>query len=187
MFAYRLQIMNALLRFSRIVDALNQKLGLLANWLVLIACVISAGNALVRYGFNASSNAWLEIQWYLFAGMVMLGAAHTLRVNEHVRVDIFYSRYGERARLWLDFVGGLVFLLPMTVMIGWLSWPMVANSWAVGEVSGNAGGLLRWPVKIMVPLGFLLLSLQGASEVIKRYAALTGRLKLDATYERPLQ
>jgi TRAP-type mannitol/chloroaromatic compound transport system permease small subunit len=179
--------MNALLRFSRLVDALNHKLGLLANWLVLIACVISAGNALIRYGFSMSSNAWLEIQWYLFAGMVMLGAAHTLKVNEHVRVDVFYSRYGERTRLWLDFVGGIVFLLPMTVMIGWLSWPMVANSWAVGEVSSNAGGLLRWPVKLMVPLGFLFLSLQGLSEVIKRYAALTGRLNLDARYERPLQ
>ena len=103
--------MNALLRFCRIVDALNDKLGLVANWLVLAACAISAGNALVRYGFNTSSNAWLEIQWYLFAGMVMLGAAHTLRVNGHVRVDVFYSRYGERARLWLDFAGGIVFLL----------------------------------------------------------------------------
>jgi TRAP-type mannitol/chloroaromatic compound transport system permease small subunit len=120
--------MKALLRFCRIVDALNDKLGLVANWLVLAACAISAGNALVRYGLNTSSNAWLEIQWYLFAGMVMLGAAHTLRVNGHVRVDVFYSRYGERARLWLDLAGGIVFLLPMTVMIGWLSWPMVANS-----------------------------------------------------------
>jgi TRAP-type mannitol/chloroaromatic compound transport system permease small subunit len=179
--------MKLVLAFCRFVDSLNHKLGLVANWLVLIACVISAGNALIRYGFNTSSNAWLEIQWYLFAGMVMLGASYTLKVNEHVRVDVFYSRYGDRTRLWLDFVGGIVFLLPMTVMIGWLGWPMVANSWAVGEVSSNAGGLQRWPVQLLVPVGFVLLSLQGLSEVIKRYAALTGRLDLDAHYERPVQ
>ncbi len=179
--------MNALLQFSRLIDTLNEKIGLLANWLVLAACAISAGNALMRYGFNLSSNAWLEIQWYLFAGMVMLGASHTLRMNEHVRVDVFYSRYSDRARLWLDLVGGVLFLLPMTVIIGWLSWPLFINSYHVGEVSGNAGGLLRWPVKILIPLGFLLLTLQGISEIIKRAAALSGHIQLDARYERPLQ
>ena len=179
--------MDALLRFSRLIDSINDRFGLLANWLVLAACVISAGNAFMRYGFSLSSNAWLEIQWYLFAGMVMLGASHTLRVNEHVRVDVLYSRYGARTRLWLDLVGGILFLLPMTVIIGWLSWPLFANAWAVGEVSGNAGGLLRWPVKILIPLGFLLLTLQGLSEIIKRAAALAGRIDLDARYERPLQ
>lgn len=179
--------MNTLLRFSRLVDALNEKIGMVANWLVLAACVISAGNALMRYGFSASSNAWLEIQWYLFAGMVMLGAAATLRRNEHVRVDVFYSRYSERARLWLDLLGGILFLLPMAVIIGWLSWPLFMNSYEIGEVSGNAGGLLRWPVKILVPIGFLLLTLQGLSEIIKRAAALAGRAQVDARYERPLQ
>ena len=179
--------MDALLKFSRLIDALNEKVGLAANWLVLIACVISAGNALMRYGFSLSSNAWLEIQWYLFAGMVMLGAAATLRRNEHVRVDVFYSRYSERTRLWLDLVGGILFLLPMAIIIGWLSWPLLANSWQVGEVSGNAGGLLRWPVKALIPLGFLLLALQGISEIIKRAAALAGRIQLDPRYERPLQ
>jgi TRAP-type mannitol/chloroaromatic compound transport system permease small subunit len=179
--------MDALLKFSRLIDALNEKFGLVANWLVLIACVISAGNALMRYGFSLSSNAWLEIQWYLFAGIVMLGAAHTLRVNEHVRVDVFYARYGARARLWLDLAGAVLFLLPMAVIIGWLSWPLFINSWEIGEISGNAGGLLRWPVKILIPLGFLLLTLQGLSEVIKRAAALAGRIELDARYERPLQ
>ena len=179
--------MDALLRFSRLIDSINDRFGLLANWLVLAACVISAGNAFMRYGFSLSSNAWLEIQWYLFAGMVMLGASHTLRVNEHVRVDVLYSHYGARARLWLDLLGGVLFLLPMTVIIGWLSWPLFANAWAVGEVSGNAGGLLRWPVKALVPLGFLLLTLQGLSEIIKRAAALAGRIDLDARYERPLQ
>jgi TRAP-type mannitol/chloroaromatic compound transport system permease small subunit len=179
--------MNILLRFSRLIDALNETIGLAANWLVLAACAISAGNALMRYGFNLSSNAWLEIQWYLFAGMVMLGAANTLRINGHVRVDVFYSHYSERTRLWLDLLGGVLFLLPMAVIIGWLSWPLFANSYSVGEMSGNAGGLLRWPVKILIPLGFLLLALRGVSEIIKRAAALTGRIHLDAGYERPPQ
>jgi TRAP-type mannitol/chloroaromatic compound transport system permease small subunit len=153
--------MNALLRLSGWIDRLNGKIALVADALVLAACVVSAGNALVRYAFSSSSNAWLEIQWYMFAGMVMLGASYTLKMNEHVWVDVFYSRYSERTRLWVDLLGGLFFLLPMTVLLAWLSWPMFANSWAVGEVSGNAGGLLRWPVKLMVPLGFLLLTLQG--------------------------
>jgi len=179
--------MDALLKLSRLIDALNERIGRIASWLVLAACVISAGNALMRYGFSLSSNAWLEIQWYLFAGIVMLGAANTLRVNGHVRVDVFYSRYGERTRLWLDLLGGVLFLLPMAIIIGWMSWPLFINSYHVGEVSGNAGGLLRWPVKILIPLGFLLLTLQGLSEIIKRAAALAGRIRLDAGYERPQQ
>ena len=179
--------MNALLRTAALIDALNEKTGRIACWLVLMACVISAGNAMLRYGFSISSNAWLEIQWYLFGGIVMLGAANTLKTNQHVRVDVLYSRYSERTRLWVDLLGGLLFLLPMVVMIGWLSWPMFANAYAIGEVSSNAGGLLRWPVKLLVPLGFLLLALQGISEIIKRIAALCGRTSLDANYERPLQ
>jgi len=179
--------MDALLRFSRLIDALNERIGRVASALVLAACAISAGNALVRYGFNLSSNAWLEIQWYLFAGMVMLGAANTLRVNGHVRVDVLYSRYGERTRLWLDLAGAVLFLMPMAGIIVWLSWPLFMNSYLVGEVSGNAGGLLRWPVKILIPTGFLLLLLQGVSEIIKRAAALTGRIRLDSAYERPSQ
>jgi TRAP-type mannitol/chloroaromatic compound transport system permease small subunit len=179
--------MNALLRLSGWIDRLNGKIGLVADWLVLAACVVSAGNALVRYAFSSSSNAWLEIQWYMFAGMVMLGASYTLKMNEHVRVDVFYSRYSERTRLWVDLLGGVFFLLPMTVLLAWLSWPMFANSWAVGEVSGNAGGLLRWPVKLLVPAGFVLLTLQGISEVIKRAAALAGHAAPVSRYERPLQ
>lgn len=179
--------MNALLRTAALIDALNEKIGRIACWLVLIACVISAGNAMLRYGFSISSNAWLEIQWYLFGGIVMLGAANTLKTNQHVRVDVLYSRYSERTRLWVDLLGGLLFLLPMAVMIGWLSWPMFVNAYAIGEVSSNAGGLLRWPVKLLVPLGFLLLVLQGVSEIIKRAAALAGHTSLDARYERPLQ
>lgn len=179
--------MNMLLKFSHWVDVLNEKIGLIANWLVLLACVISAGNALMRYGFSLSSNAWLEIQWYLFGGMVMLGAAYTLKTNEHVRVDVLYSRYSDRTRLWVDLIGGVLFLMPMAIIIGWLSWPMFINSYQIGEISGNSGGLLRWPVKILIPLGFLLLTLQGLSEIIKRVAMLTGHLQLDAHYERPLQ
>lgn len=179
--------MDALIRFSILIDKMTEKFGLIANWLVLITCVISASNAMMRYGFNMSSNAWLEIQWYLFGGMVMLGAANTLKVNGHVRVDVLYSRYSDRTRLWIDLLGGVFFLLPMAIIIGWLSWPMFINSFHIGETSGNSGGLLRWPVKLLVPLGFLLITLQGISEIIKRVAALTGNLALDAHYERPLQ
>lgn len=180
--------MGALLRISRAIDALNEKVGWIATWLVLIACLISAGNAVMRWGFDKSSNAWLEVQWYLFAGMVMLGAAYTLRMNEHVRVDVFYGRYSERARAWLDLLGALLFLLPMAVIIGWLSWPMFLDSWNTGEISGNAGGLIRWPAKILIPIGFLLLALQGVSEIIKRVAVLSGRGDAHAAaYERPLQ
>jgi len=179
--------MDALIRFSILIDKMNEKFGLIASWLVLIACLISAGNAMMRYGFNLSSNAWLEIQWYLFGGMVMLGAAYTLKVNEHVRVDVLYSHYSDRTRLWIDLLGGIFFLLPMAIIIGWLSWPMFINSFHIGETSGNSGGLLRWPVKLLVPLGFLLITLQGISEIIKRAAALTGHLALDAHYESPLQ
>jgi TRAP-type mannitol/chloroaromatic compound transport system permease small subunit len=179
--------MNALLRIAALIDVMNEKIGRIACWLVLFACVISAGNAMLRYGFNISSNAWLEIQWYLFGGMVMLGTANTLKTNQHVRVDVLYSHYSNRTRLWVDLLGGVLFLMPMVIMIGWLSWPMFLNSYVIGETSSNAGGLLRWPVKLLVPLGFLLLALQGASEIIKRAAALCGLASLDANYEIPLQ
>jgi TRAP-type mannitol/chloroaromatic compound transport system permease small subunit len=179
--------MHLLLRLSRAIDILNEKIAAVAEWLVLSACLVSAGNAVMRYGFNLSSNAWLEIQWYLFAGIVMLGAAYTLRINGHVRVDVLYSQYSERVRLWVDLLGGILFLLPMGIVIGWLSWPLFRDAYTIGEVSSNAGGLLRWPVKLLIPLGFLLLSLQGVSEIIKRAAALRGIAMLDVHYERPLQ
>jgi TRAP-type mannitol/chloroaromatic compound transport system permease small subunit len=169
---------NALLAFARAIDAINTRFGMIANLCVLVSCLISAGNALTRYGFNLSSNAWLEIQWYLFGAMFMLGAAHTLRVNGHVRVDILYGALSRRGQIWIDLLGTLVFLLPATVIIGWMSWPVFVGSWRIGEVSNNAGGLLRWPIKLFLPLGFALLSLQGVSEVIKRIAALKGRYEL---------
>jgi TRAP-type mannitol/chloroaromatic compound transport system permease small subunit len=176
-----------LLKFSYWMDWISTQLGKFAAWTVLTAALISAGNAFVRFGLNTSSNAWLEIQWYLFAGMVMLGASYTLKMNEHVRVDVLYAHYSARTRLWLDLAGGLVFLLPMTVIIGWFSWPMLYNSYDIHEMSSNSGGLLRWPVKLMVPLGFLLLTLQGIAEIIKRALALSGYIDFDAKYEKPLQ
>ena len=179
--------MGFLLKVSGLIDWVNDRLGVVANWLVVGACLISAANAMSRYAFDLSSNAWLEIQWYLFAGIVMLGASHTLRVNEHVRVDILYTHLSERGKEWLDLVGTAIFLVPSMLVIAWFSIPFFMLSWHTQEISGNAGGLLRWPVKILVPLGFLLLALQGLSEIIKRGAALAGRARLDAHYERPLQ
>jgi TRAP-type mannitol/chloroaromatic compound transport system permease small subunit len=179
--------MKALLAFSGGIDAINERFGRIANWCVLLACLISAGNALMRYGFSFSSNAWLEIQWYLFAAMFMLGAPYTLKMNEHVRVDIVYGNVSPRAQIWIDLLGGILFLLPATIIIGWMSWPIFVESFVSDEVSNNAGGLIRWPVKLMMPLGFGLLALQGLSEIIKRIAALTGHRALLAKYEKPLQ
>jgi TRAP-type mannitol/chloroaromatic compound transport system permease small subunit len=178
---------KTLLAVSGVIDAVNERFGRIANWCVLLACLISAGNALVRYGFSDSSNAWLEIQWYLFAAMFMLGAPYTLRMNEHVRVDILYGNVSPKVQLWIDLLGGILFLLPATIIIGWMSWPIFVDSFVSGEVSNNAGGLIRWPVKLLMPLGFGLLTLQGISEIIKRIAALTGHRALIAKYEKPLQ
>ena len=179
--------MKSLLAFSRVVDAFNERLSYIANWLVLLSCLISAGNAFSRYAFSISSNAWLEIQWYMFAAMVMLGTSFTLKRNEHVRVDIVYSNLSTRRQIGVDIFGGILFLMPAALIMAYLSWPIFHNSWAENEISSNAGGLVRWPVKIFLPLGFALLSLQGFSELIKRVAMLTGHMKADLHYERPLQ
>ena len=179
--------MKALLAFSRVIDAMNERLSYIANWLVLLSCLISAGNAFSRYAFGASSNAWLEIQWYMFAGMVMLGTSYTLKRNEHVRVDIVFSNLPTRKQIGVDIFGAIFFLLPATLIMAYLSWPIFHNSWMENEVSANAGGLTRWPVKIFIPLGFALLSLQGMSELIKRWAMLTGHMEANLHYERPLQ
>jgi TRAP-type mannitol/chloroaromatic compound transport system permease small subunit len=178
---------KAALALSDAIDAINERFGRLANWCVLLACLISAGNALVRYGLGFSSNAWLEIQWYLFAAMFMLGAPYTLKMNEHVRVDIVYGNVSPRIQLWIDLLGGILFLMPATIIIGWMSWPIFLDSFTSGEMSNNAGGLIRWPVKLMLPLGFGLLALQGLSEIIKRIAALTGHRALLPKYEKPVQ
>jgi TRAP-type mannitol/chloroaromatic compound transport system permease small subunit len=179
--------MQALLSLSNGIDAISKKFGQLADYLVLLCALVSAGNAIVRYLFSMSSNGWLEIQWYMFGAIVLLGASHTLRMNEHVRVDIFYGAVGDRARLWIDVIGIVVFLLPISIYFTWLCWPFFYSSWLEGEGSLNAGGLIRWPVKSLLVLGFALLTLQGVSELIKRVAALAGIVKIDTTYEKPLQ
>jgi TRAP-type mannitol/chloroaromatic compound transport system permease small subunit len=180
-------MMNVLLVLSRGIDTVNERLSVIADWLVLLSCGISAANAFSRYAFSISSNAWLEIQWYMFGALVMLGTSYTLKKNEHVRVDIVYSNVSTRMQIAIDIFGGILFLLPATLIMAYLSWPVFHNSWAQNEISGNAGGLLRWPIKIFLPLGFALLSLQGISELIKRVAMLTGHMKADLHYERPLQ
>lgn len=179
--------MTALLKLSAVIDAISEFLGKLSGYLVLICCLVSAINALVRYIFNYSSNGWLEIQWYMFGFIVLIGASYTLRMNEHVRVDIIYGSISSRARIWVDIIGITLFLLPACFYLMWLSWPMFALSFHQGEMSSNAGGLIRWPVKLIIVAGFALLFLQGLSELIKRFGALAGLVALDTKYEKPLQ
>ena len=171
--------MRLLLAFARAVDALNRWVGRAIAWLVLAAVLISAGNATARYAFNLSSNAWLEIQWYLFSAIFLLAAGYTLLVNAHVRIDVLSSHLSDRARAWLDIFGGVFFLLPMAVLILYLSWPMFLQSYLGNEVSSDAGGLVRWYVKLLIPVGFALLVLQGVAEIIKRIAFLRGAAGLD--------
>ncbi len=166
--------MRHLLRLSGLIDRLNSAVGRLVYWLVLVVAIISSGNALVRYLFNTSSNAWLEIQWYLFSAIFLLAAGYTLLHNEHIRVDVVIGRFSRRVQTWVDIIGGVFFLLPMAVLILWLSWPIFVSSFVSGEMSGDAGGLIRWPAKLLIPVGFFLLALQGLSETIKRIAFLMG-------------
>ena len=166
--------MNILLKLSHLIDAMNEKLGRWAQWLILAAVLISTGNAIVRKAFNYSSNGLLEIQWYLFAGVFLFGAAYTLMHNEHVRIDVISGRFSKRTQTWIEVFGTLVFLLPMTLMILWLSVPFALHSMQSGEMSVNAGGLILWPVKMLLPIGFTLLTLQGISELVKRLAFLQG-------------
>ena len=179
--------MSGLLKFTRYIDALNDRLGIVAAYLVLLACLVSGTNAAIRYAFSIGSNAWLELQWYMFAGIVMFGTAKVLRVNEHVRVDIIYGGRSSRTKATIDLIGLAVFLLPMTLLMVYLSWPFVVDSYVSNEMSSNAGGLIRWPFKVILPLGFALLAIQGVAEIIKRVAYLRGELQMDTHYERPLQ
>ena len=179
--------MEVLLSFARLVDRINDRFGALAAFAALASCVISAANALVRYGLDISSNALTEIQWYLFAACVMLGAGQVLRLNEHVRVDLVYGRISARAKAWVDLLGIAFFLLPVMLYSGWLSWDFFIGKFTSGEMSNNAGGLIRWPAAMLLPLGFGLVSLQGIAELIKRVAWLTHKLEMDLHYERPLQ
>ena len=179
--------MRPLLAVSTFIDVVNEKIGYICNFLVLAACIVSAGNAMIRYAFGYSSNGLLEMQWYMFAILVMFGASYTFKRNEHVRVEIFYLFLSERGQLWLDLICTLCFLIPSCLLLSYLSWPFFEQAYAVGEMSGNAGGLVRWPIKFVVPAGFVMLALQGVSEVIKRIAALQGYVTIDAKYERPTQ
>jgi TRAP-type mannitol/chloroaromatic compound transport system permease small subunit len=188
------RLADALRTLCSRIDALNERISWLAAVAALAACLISAGNAIVRYGWDTSSNGWLEIQWYLFAMTVMLGAPHVLRRNEHVRVDIFYARLPPRWALVADIAGLLLFLLPVMVLLAALSWPVFARALASGEVSSNAGGLVRWPALLLLPLGFGLVALQGVAEIIKRLLRLAAPqlhgaddALLAARYEKPLQ
>src|SRR5438105_1009634 len=166
--------MKPLLSLSRAIDALNEHLGRLVYWCVLIMVLVSAGNATSRYALNVASNAWLELQWYLFAGVFLLCSGYTLLHNEHIRIDVVSSQLSRRAQVWIDVFGIVFFLLPMSLFIMWLSWPVFMNAWTSGEISGSAGGLIRWPARVLVPVGFFLLSAQGFSELIKRIAYLQG-------------
>ncbi len=175
--------MQALLKFSRAVDWLNTQVGKYAIWLILASTVISGVNAIVRKVFNMSSNAYLEVQWYLFAASFLLVAGYTLLNNEHVRIDVVSSRLSRRGQIWVDVIGFTFFLTPICLAVLWYGIPFFLQGYASGEMSSNAGGLIRWPVYAMIPIGFTLLLLQGWSELIKRIAFLQGRID-DPTVKR---
>ena len=166
--------MSSLLSFSRFIDAINEKIGLAISWALLLAVLICSGNALVRYIFNSSSNAWLEIQWYLFGAIFLLASAYTLKRNEHVRIDVVVGRFSKRTQVWIDVFGFTFFLLPATLLILYFAIPFAYESIRNQEVSSNAGGLIIWPAKTLIPVGFFLLTLQGISELIKRIGFLMG-------------
>lgn len=166
--------MSFLLKISRFIDACSELIGKLAMWMVLAATMISAGNAIARKVFGLSSNAWLEIQWYLFAGVFMLGGGYAFLRNVHVRIDFISSKFSARGRNWVDVGGIIIFLFPLCYLMVTLGWPLFASTLGSGEGSSNAGGLIRWPVYALIPLGFALLALQGLSELIKRFAFLSG-------------
>jgi TRAP-type mannitol/chloroaromatic compound transport system permease small subunit len=201
--------LTALLSFARAIDELSRRFSYVAIYLVLFASLISAFNAIFRYSTNAmlwlekylgggvfqgiidiyreNSNTLSETQWYMFAAIVMLGGAWTLKVNEHVRVDLVYGSVSERTRTWIDLLGGIFFLLPMCVLMIYFTWPWFMQAWTTGEGSLNSGGLVRWPVKLLVPIGFALVGLQGIAEIIKCIAALRTDYVREFAYEKPLQ
>lgn len=169
------------------MDALSRLFGRVASVLILATCLISAGNASARYSFHLGSNAWLEIQWYLFSATVFFGAPVLVTLNEHVRVDVIYGSLSGRAKAIIDLLGFIFFYMPVCAVIVWTSLHFVQDSWVQHEMSNNSGGLIRWPVKALIPLGFGLLILQGVAEVFKRIGFLRGVYNMDTHYERPLQ
>lgn len=173
--------------FIDTVDAVSKRLGQIAAWLVGLACAVSAINAIVRYLFSIGSNAFLELQWYLFAGTVYFCAPILLKLNEHVRVDVLYGGRTGRTKAWIDLLGLIFFFMPVCVAMVLLSDNFVHDSYVQNEMSVSSGGLLRWPVKILIPIGFALLAIQGVSEILKRIGFLSGTYNMDTHYERPLQ
>jgi TRAP-type mannitol/chloroaromatic compound transport system permease small subunit len=184
--------MQALLKFSKAVDWLNSLIGKYVIWLILASTLISGVNAAVRKAFNISSNAYLEVQWYLFAAAFLLAAGYTLLNGEHVKIDVISSRLTKRGQMWVDIIGFVFFLTPVCIALLWYGTPFFLKGWYSGEMSSNAGGLIRWPVYLMIPLGFGLLFLQGMSELVKRIAFLQGLIddptakKIDKSAEEEL-
>ncbi len=166
--------MSILLKLSGLIDATNESIGKLVSWLILAMALVSSGNALFRYVFKSSSNGWFELQWYLFSAVFLLCAGYTLLKNEHIRIDVVLSRFSKRTQAWVDVFGFIVFLFPMAILILILSWPIFMNAYTHHEMSSDVGGLIRWPAKLLIPVGFFLLTLQGVSELIKRIAFLMG-------------
>lgn len=179
--------MSALLKFAHGMDWLSDHFGKLASWAVFLSAMICAGNAFIRYGIDWSSNSLLEIQWYMFAWVVMVGGPFVLKANEHVRVDLLYGKLQGNGPVYVDIFGLVVFLLPIMGFLTWLSGPYFWNTLVSGEMSQNAGGLIRWPATLALPVGFAMVWLQGLAELIKRVAYLRGEYAMDTHYEKPLQ
>lgn len=169
--------MQSLLAATRVIDRANELIGKAMSWLILVAVLVSATNAVIRKVFSVSSNSWLELQWYLFGAAFLLAAAYTLKQNEHIRIDIVYGLFSRRTQHWIDLFGHIVFLMPFTLLMLWYFVPYVAHSVANGEVSTNAGGLIIWPAKALLLIGFLLLAFQGLSEIVKKIAVMRGLLE----------
>ena len=166
--------MGALLGLSRGIDRVNSAVGRAVTWLILLAVLVSAGNAVIRKVMNTSSNAWLEMQWYLYGAAFLGAAAYTLKENEHIRIDIIYGMWSRRRQHWIDLIGHLLFLMPFVTLMIWFLWPWVMRSYYSGEVSNNAGGLKLWPAKAMLLVGFIMLFFQGISEIVKKIAVMRG-------------
>lgn len=168
--------MAALLGISRLIDRITEIIGKSVSWLILVAVLVSAGNAIIRKMFNMSSNAWLEAQWYLFGAAFMFAAAYTLSQNEHIRIDVVYGKFSRRVQHWIDLFGHVFFLMPFVILMLYYFIPYVRMSYVSGEVSSSAGGLIIWPAKAILLIGFILLGLQGVSEIIKKIAIMTGNM-----------
>lgn len=171
------------MKLSEYIDRANSWIGRSAAWLILIAVLVSAGNAVIRKGLGISSNAWLELQWYLFGAVFMLGASWTLARDEHVRIDVVTAHLSKRTRDWIDLCCHVLFLMPFAILMSWLSWPFFMNSYKSGEMSMNAGGLIIWPAKILILVGFIMFTIQGISEIIKKVAILRGGVTAPAERE----